>query len=90
MARQAKLNNRQLINHLSDKGVTFNKISKGQAITFLDRNNYYYEKATLFCTIFIKCFLLSGHSLSDGCLIIETTVNAMMIPPVDIVLGFKG
>ena len=48
------------------------------------------EKATLFCTIFIKCFLLSGHSLSDGCLIIETTVNAMMIPPVDIVLGFKG
>ena len=49
-----------------------------------------FEKATLFCTIFIKCFLLSGHSLSDGCLIIETTVNAMMIPPVDIVLGFKG
>lgn len=43
MARQAKLNNRQLINHLSDKGVTFNKISKGQAITFLDRNNYYYK-----------------------------------------------
>lgn len=63
--------------YLSD--TTFNKLFTGQN-----------EKATLFCTIFIKCFLLSGHSLSDGCLIIETTVNAMMIPPVDIVLGFKG
>ena len=56
----------------------------------LDLQTIRFEKATLFCTIFIKCFLLSGHSLSDGCLIIETTVNAMMIPPVDIVLGFKG
>lgn len=62
-------------------------ISLGTIILIL---GYLYEKATLFCTIFIKCFLLSGHSLSDGCLIIETTVNAMMIPPVDIVLGFKG
>ena len=43
MVRQAKLNNRELINHLSDKNVTFNKISKGQAITFLDKNNYYYK-----------------------------------------------
>ena len=59
-------------------------------LTFFHSINQEVEKATLFCTIFIKCFLLSGHSLSDGCLIIETTVNAMMIPPVDIVLGFKG
>lgn len=43
MARQKKLDNRQLINHLSDKGVTFNKISKGDAIIFLDKNNYYYK-----------------------------------------------
>lgn len=43
MVRQAKLNNRELINHLSDKNVTFNKISRGQAITFLDKNNYYYK-----------------------------------------------
>lgn len=48
------------------------------------------EKATLFCAIFIKCFLLSDHSLSHGCLVIENTVYAMIIPPVDIVLGFKG
>lgn len=43
MARQVKLDNRQLINHLSDKGVTFHKTTKGQAITFLDKNNYYYK-----------------------------------------------
>ena len=46
------------------------------------------EKATLFCTDFIKCFLLSDHSLGYWCLIIETAVNSMVIPPVDIVLGF--
>lgn len=43
MARQVKLNNRELVNHLSEKGVTFNKITKGQAVTFLDNNNYYYK-----------------------------------------------
>lgn len=43
MARQVKLNNRELVNHLEAKGVTFNKITKGQAIIFLERNNYYYK-----------------------------------------------
>lgn len=47
MARQVKLDNRQLINHLSDKGVTFHKTTKGQAITFLDKNNYYYSHLVL-------------------------------------------
>ena len=65
-------------------------IKKGSIISVVGKSTMEIEKATLFCTIFIKCFLLSGHSLSDRCLIIETTVNAMMIPPVDIVLGFKG
>lgn len=43
MTRQTKLNNRELINHLEKKGVTFNTISKAQAINFLNKNNYYYK-----------------------------------------------
>lgn len=45
MSRQPKWNNRKLINHLVSKDVTFNNISIGQAITFLDKNNYYYKLA---------------------------------------------
>lgn len=45
MSRQPKWNNRKLINHLASKDVTFNNISIGQAITFLDKNNYYYKLA---------------------------------------------
>ena len=46
MSRQRKLNNRELVAHLATKGVTFNTISQGQAITFLDKNNYYYKLAS--------------------------------------------
>ena len=45
MSRQPKWNNRELVNHLISKDVTFNNISIGQAITFLDKNNYYYKLA---------------------------------------------
>lgn len=45
MSRQPKWNNRKLVNHLVSKDVTFNNISIGQAITFLDKNNYYYKLA---------------------------------------------
>ena len=45
MSRQPKWNNRELINHLASKDVSFNNISIGQAITFLDKNNYYYKLA---------------------------------------------
>lgn len=45
MSRQPKWNNRKLINHLASKDVTFSNISIGQAITFLDKNNYYYKLA---------------------------------------------
>lgn len=45
MSRQPKWNNRELVNHLVSKDVTFNNISIGQAITFLDKNNYYYKLA---------------------------------------------
>lgn len=48
------------------------------------------EKATLFYTKFIKCFLLRADSLSDWGLVVKTAVNAMMIPPVNVVLCFKG
>lgn len=46
MTRQRKLNNRELVTHLASKGVTFETISQGQAITFLDKNNYYYKLAS--------------------------------------------
>lgn len=45
MPKQPKLSNRELINHLESIGVTFNQTSKGQAITFLDKHNYYYKLA---------------------------------------------
>lgn len=51
--------------------------------------NPWYEKATLFYTKFIKCFLLRADSLSDWGLVVKTAVNAMMIPPVNVVLCFK-
>lgn len=54
MSRQEKLNNVELINHLETKGVTFNNFSKGQAINFLNRNNYYYKLAA-FRKNFKKC-----------------------------------
>lgn len=41
--RKNKLNHRELVLHLEEKGVTFEQISKGQAITFLEKNNYYYK-----------------------------------------------
>ena len=50
----------------------------------------FFEKATLFYTKFIKCFLLRADSLSDWGLVVKTAVNAMMIPPVNVVLCFKG
>ena len=46
MTRQRKLNNRELVTHLVSKGVTFKTVSQGQAITFLDKNNYYYKLAS--------------------------------------------
>lgn len=46
LSRQRKLNNRELVAHLATKGVTFNTISQGQAITFLEKNNYYYKLAS--------------------------------------------
>jgi abi-like family protein len=45
LSRQPKWNNRELVNHLVSKDVTFDNISIGQAITFLDKNNYYYKLA---------------------------------------------
>lgn len=42
---QTKMSNRELISHLGDIGVTFNHISQGQAINFLEKNNYYYKLA---------------------------------------------
>lgn len=45
MERQRKLTNRELVNHLESKEISFKQISKGQAITFLDKNNYYYKLA---------------------------------------------
>ena len=56
-----------------------------RSITILKRH---YEKATDICTNFIKCFLLSSDSPSQWRLVVDTTVNAMVVPPVDIVLGF--
>lgn len=43
MQRRKKLTNKELINHLEEVGVTFNNISTGNAINFLDQNNYYYK-----------------------------------------------
>lgn len=43
MSRQRKLSHPELITHLENKGVTFEKCSKGQAINFIDKNNYYYK-----------------------------------------------
>ena len=37
------MSHRELINHLENKGVTFQQCTKGQAINFIDRNNYYYK-----------------------------------------------
>ncbi|MFM1545296.1 Abi family protein [Streptococcus mutans] len=45
MSKQKKLNNVELVNHLEEKGITFRNISKGQAITFIDKTNYYYKIA---------------------------------------------
>ena len=43
MSRQRKLSHPELITHLENKGVTFEKCSKGKAINFIDKNNYYYK-----------------------------------------------
>ena len=37
-----------------------------------------------------KVFLLNDCSFSHGCLVIKSAVDAMVIPPVDIILSFKG
>ena len=36
MQRRKKLTNKELINHLEEVGVTFNNISTGNAINFLE------------------------------------------------------
>ncbi|QBX08078.1 Abi family protein [Streptococcus equinus] len=45
MSRQKKFSSKELINHLENKGVTFEKCSKGQAINFIEKNNLYYKVA---------------------------------------------
>ena len=77
---------------------SFNRVNGGTAGYIRDKIIIEYsklifnllEKATLFYTKFIKCFLLSTDSLSDWGLVVKTAVNAMMIPPVNVVLCFKG
>lgn len=53
MSRKSKYSYRELINQLDNHGVTFDLISKGKAISFLEKNNYYY-KVTAFRKNFKK------------------------------------
>ncbi|HHJ7161457.1 TPA: Abi family protein [Streptococcus pyogenes] len=45
MVKKPKQHYRNLVNQLEDHGVAFELMPKGKAITFLEKNNYYYKVA---------------------------------------------
>ena len=50
MVRKSKQSYRDLVALLDNNGVAFELMSKGKAITFLEKNNYYYKvSASRYC-----------------------------------------
>lgn len=48
------------------------------------------EKATLFCTDFIKYISLGNASKSHWRLVVKTAMDSMIVPPMDILFCFDG